>query len=231
MEDDGEAPLLRSVRLTPPTSDVLAIPNNGSAAIHTVERLRIIRLATSDECDRRGVRARPRSLHGAGSGGGFRSVALGPRFFRCNLGKAPEFWFWGDVERASPGSRRLNRSCGRTGGSLRSLSRSPLNGVSLDGGTSMTHELEPHGTRRSLLNLPRRFQTPSTPIRRRQSSPQRRGRSLFDDAATPFDALQPGVEPVGAPRRRLTPVSLYGLVVMGTVSASNLRDEVLALHL
>ena len=92
------------LRLTPPTSDVLAIPNNGSVAIHAPGRLRIIQLPTSDGWHRRGVRYRDVVL----SIGRVQMVAFvawlsDSDSFDKTFGKAPEFWFWGKVDRASRG--------------------------------------------------------------------------------------------------------------------------------
>jgi len=106
VEDDTEAPLLRSVRLTPPTSDVLAIPNNGMAAIHAADRLRIIRLPTSD-----GWIVAESGQDLVLSIGRIEMVAFvawlsDSTSFDTTFGKAPEFWFWGKVDRASPLNNR-----------------------------------------------------------------------------------------------------------------------------
>ena len=96
VEDDGEAPLLRLVRLTPPTSDVLAIPNNGSAAIHTAERLRISSgcrhqtdgLSRQSDLDDLVLSiGRVQMVH-------FVAWLSDSESFDKTFGKAPEFWFW-----------------------------------------------------------------------------------------------------------------------------------------
>ncbi len=95
----ADAPLARTVRITPPTERVLSVPNNRSSRVRSPDRLRIVALPTADdwilaEEDAHLVlslgRDRLREL--------IAWLQAEDQAFDTSFGADPQVWFWGIVD-------------------------------------------------------------------------------------------------------------------------------------